>query len=118
MLFSWYVCSEKLLLPSCHFRVLVYKMRLLKQKTQFELSSQGILVLTLKMHIAYAYVKQECCIFGGTKCHGTAGVHFSLESSVPSKALDQQAAACTQITAAEALSMPPTLAGPVASLGA
>lgn len=46
------------------------------------------------MHIAYAHVKQECCIFGGTKCHATAGMHISLVSFVPSKALDQQAAAC------------------------
>lgn len=60
------------------------------------------------MHIAYAHVKQECCIFGGTKCHATAGMHISLVSFVPSKALDQQAAACTQITAAEALSTPLT----------
>lgn len=70
------------------------------------------------MHIAYAYVKQESCIFGGTKCHATAIMHTSLESFVPSKALDQQAAACTQIAAAEALSTPLTLAGPVASLEA
>jgi len=77
-----------------------------------------MLVLTLKTHIVYAYVKQGRCIFGGTKCHATAGSHTSLESFVPSEALDQQAAACTQITAAEARSTLPTLAGPVASLEA
>lgn len=45
-------------------------------------------------------------------------MHIFLVSFVPTKALDQQATACTQITAAEALSPPVTLAGPVASLEA
>lgn len=63
-------------------------------------------------------MKRECCIFGGTKCHAIASTRTSLGSFVPSKALDQQAAACTQITAAEALSTPPTLAGTIASLEA